>query len=317
MQQSTRSASERADVAVLAAARLSIEPPAVVECQLATIGALALQLPDLTKTARPSVLSKGIEVSRTMGRELRELATLIGGGEHGTPTQLHDLAEPARIACRLVRHDLLTVQVAAVVNYGAYTVTKATEDFRAARTQLAHFRALTLTMTFLAAGGSGPWNRETPLPHVLEALQDPLHVLYDAPKRRPAAPRVTIENRCARTALITAADHTVLYQLVRNALEQKSVEHVVISAQPRDAGILLSVQDDGAGISRRVLPKIFTAYSSKGEGQGGLGLQFVHSVLRTIGKNIRVDTQNHSFNPDASMLVSHAAGSPGTRFSFW
>jgi signal transduction histidine kinase len=66
-----------------------------------------------------------------------------------------------------------------------------------------------------------------------------------------------------------------------------------VSAQCRDARVLLTVSDDGPGIPADVVPRIFDPFfTTKDVGEGsGLGLSIVHGIIERHGGQIDVDSK--------------------------
>ena len=87
----------------------------------------------------------------------------------------------------------------------------------------------------------------------------------------------------------------VLSNLLHNALRHTPAGgHVRISGQRVDEWIELSVSDDGAGIPRqylyRVFEKFFRAPGQQGSSGSGLGLAIAKDIVEAHGGKIRVDS---------------------------
>ncbi|MDT8325252.1 MAG: ATP-binding protein, partial [Bacteroidota bacterium] len=86
-----------------------------------------------------------------------------------------------------------------------------------------------------------------------------------------------------------------LTNILRNAI-QAMHDHgtVSIRATRADAGIILTVEDSGAGIAPDLLPRIFEPnFSTKTEGMG-LGLAIVKKIIDDAGGNIRIESTEGS-----------------------
>ncbi len=68
---------------------------------------------------------------------------------------------------------------------------------------------------------------------------------------------------------------------------------IIVSTKNNDAGIEVSVKDNGNGIPQKVLDKIFQPFfTTKPTGQGtGLGLSLSHDIVKAHGGEIRVETK--------------------------
>jgi signal transduction histidine kinase len=89
----------------------------------------------------------------------------------------------------------------------------------------------------------------------------------------------------------------VLSALLHNAAEafpEGRLGQVVVTATPATEGrILLSVRDDGAGMSPEVLRRAFEPFfSTKGEGRGsGLGLPVARALVESLGGELRLESR--------------------------
>jgi two-component system, NtrC family, sensor kinase len=88
----------------------------------------------------------------------------------------------------------------------------------------------------------------------------------------------------------------VLTNLIENAIDAVPADgtgKVEVRASNEGPLLVLSVKDNGVGISADELPKIFTAfYSTKEVGRGmGMGLTIVRRVVTSLGGTIGVSSQ--------------------------
>jgi signal transduction histidine kinase len=98
------------------------------------------------------------------------------------------------------------------------------------------------------------------------------------------------------------ADHDALRHVLTNLLEN-SVRHtpaggrVVCLARREGAGIALAVRDNGAGITREHLPRIFERFyradaaRSREEGGTGLGLAIVKHLVEAHGGRVSAESE--------------------------
>ena len=84
----------------------------------------------------------------------------------------------------------------------------------------------------------------------------------------------------------------VFLNLVTNAVQAMEDGGGMITVTTRDAGDFIEVQvaDDGPGISREDLGKVFDPFYSKRQGGTGLGLTIVHRIVDEHGGHIEVDS---------------------------
>jgi signal transduction histidine kinase len=95
----------------------------------------------------------------------------------------------------------------------------------------------------------------------------------------------------------------VILNLITNAfyaVDQKKKQQVEgydptvsVSTQKIDKKVVISVRDNGNGISKKVLDKIFQPFfTTKPTGQGtGLGLSLSYDIIKTHGGEIKVETE--------------------------
>lgn len=90
------------------------------------------------------------------------------------------------------------------------------------------------------------------------------------------------------------ADSALLQQALTN-LTQNAIRHtsaggqIIISVARNDLGLLISVTDDGAGMSTAHRQQLFQRFATSGEGTG-LGLVIVKKIIELHGGQVYVDT---------------------------
>lgn len=94
----------------------------------------------------------------------------------------------------------------------------------------------------------------------------------------------------------------VIYQLLTNAIKYSdNGKSVFIKAYSENKKIILSIEDEGCGITKEDIPRIFDLFFTGQNGQlygesSGLGLYMVKQILDYLGHLIEVesDTKNGS-----------------------
>jgi signal transduction histidine kinase len=82
-----------------------------------------------------------------------------------------------------------------------------------------------------------------------------------------------------------------LDNLLDNAMRHARSEVRVDLARGSDQGVVLSVTDDGPGIARELLPRLFEAFSQGADetGGSGLGLSTVRAIAEAHGGGVSVE----------------------------
>jgi len=94
------------------------------------------------------------------------------------------------------------------------------------------------------------------------------------------------------------AIHEVLTNLLDNSLRHTpSGGRIVCRAQPEHGGVAVSVSDNGAGMAREHLPRVFERFyradqsRSRDEGGTGLGLAIVKHLVEAHGGRVSADSE--------------------------
>ena len=87
-------------------------------------------------------------------------------------------------------------------------------------------------------------------------------------------------------------EHAVA-NLIRNAVESGSNIRVELSTFESDDGVTITVEDNGCGVSRRSINRIFDLFHTtrRSEGGTGLGLSLVHSIVSDHGGTVGVTSE--------------------------
>lgn len=111
--------------------------------------------------------------------------------------------------------------------------------------------------------------------------------------RDPAAVRVRIERDLTPASIACDADQLrqVLWNLLLNAVQALGPGGgtVRLTTAPDRSGARLTVADDGPGIAREDLDRLFSPFFSRKPGGTGLGLATVHRVVEAHGGTVRVE----------------------------
>jgi signal transduction histidine kinase len=254
-------------------------------------------------------------------RRLREGARRIAAGDYGKriseagPTEIADLArefnsmgravqereEEKLRAARLAMVGKMAAQIAHEVRNPLSSIGLNTElledelgDNAAEARELcraihAEVNRLTeVTETYLGLRGGKPRLAKESLNTIIGDLVG--FVRNDLASRRveleteldPADPTGTIDANQIRQCLIN---------LVRNAADAVAVQgggRVVLRTRGARDRVEISVEDNGVGIERDALPRLFDPFFSTKEGGSGLGLALTHQIILDHGGDIHV-----------------------------
>lgn len=153
-----------------------------------------------------------------------------------------------------------------------------------------------------------------PQPTALQAVIPPIVATYrDLPKRN--APSIIMDLAPDLPAVFAVEPHLrqVLLNLVLNAgeaLEQQQQPTIHILVQQRGDRVLISVEDNGPGISVVELDKVFAPYfTTKGEsGHLGLGLTVSAHLVATSGGSLHVENKEPEGGMRATLSLRVARG---------
>ena len=91
----------------------------------------------------------------------------------------------------------------------------------------------------------------------------------------------------------------VIFNLMDNAVKYKAEDralHLIVSTHNSGSHLVVSIQDNGIGIRREDLKKIFEKFyrvhtGNRHDVKGfGLGLAYVHNIIKALGGNIHAES---------------------------
>lgn len=124
---------------------------------------------------------------------------------------------------------------------------------------------------------------EAILDHAIESARDWMQAA-----RRPQLDFIRDVDAALRLPGHSAAWERVFSNLFRNAVQAmgESPGHIEITARRVPERIVITVSDDGPGISPKVLPHVFEPRFSTRAKRSGLGLHIVKTIVESSGGNI-------------------------------
>lgn len=139
------------------------------------------------------------------------------------------------------------------------------------------------------------------------------HLVADAIALVPSRSTVEVVNDVPDGLPVPTLDkdqfRQVIVNLVQNAVEAMSTDatgRVLVSGAARGDGLRLTIADNGPGIPRETLSKIFEPlFTTKTKGTG-LGLAIVHNILRRHGADVSVESEvgkGTTFHIDIAAVV--------------
>jgi len=129
---------------------------------------------------------------------------------------------------------------------------------------------------------------------VASALTDTLVLVESKAHGRSVELKLDIEPDLPAVPGVAGQLHDVWLNLVDNAIDAVPAGgHVIVSARRHDAGIVVSVADDGPGVRPEDQARVFEPFfTTKPVGQGaGLGLDVVQRVVRSHGGTVELSSQ--------------------------
>jgi signal transduction histidine kinase len=117
---------------------------------------------------------------------------------------------------------------------------------------------------------------------------------------------VEYDVQCAETfmRLDSSQIEQMLINLMKNALETEATNvWVKVALSENGRHVVMSVEDNGGGISQEVVDNIFTPFFTTKEGGQGIGLAVCRQIVSNHGGLIGVENK------------SYADGSKGVRFT--
>ncbi|WP_316757224.1 ATP-binding protein [Pedobacter aquatilis] len=136
--------------------------------------------------------------------------------------------------------------------------------------------------------------------HAREELLDIGSVLEDvrltiAPQIIESAAEITTDFKISEITFVRRKLRSILYNLLNNAIKYTSngVKPIIkITTEKIDGYIVISVSDNGIGISEEAIQHIFSKFQrikTNVEGSG-VGLYLVHTIVTTSGGKIKIDS---------------------------
>lgn len=114
--------------------------------------------------------------------------------------------------------------------------------------------------------------------------------------------------------------HQVVWNVLSNAVKFTSIGgHVDVSLAGTDAGVEISVRDDGQGIGQEFLPYVFDRFTQEDSGTTrqhtglGLGLALVRHLVELHGGTVRAESPGENLGATFTITLSHALVGPDGR----
>jgi signal transduction histidine kinase len=151
-------------------------------------------------------------------------------------------------------------------------------------------RAADIVSRVLKFAGRGAIERQ---PHDLnQVVRDSVQLMEKTPAMSNAAIEVRLAAALPEVEIVAAECAQVLINLVQNAVEANA-KHITLSTEADEHFVNLRVRDDGTGIPRDQIPKIFDPFfSTRGDTGGtGLGLSIVHRIVTDSRGTVDVESE--------------------------
>ena len=126
-------------------------------------------------------------------------------------------------------------------------------------------------------------------------LEDLRRLLEPGLRRKQVKLKIEIAPGSIRARIDPGKIRQVLINLVNNASEAMEGAGVIVLRAgrfPEEEGVILSVQDDGPGISLEDQAKIFQPFFTEGKSDGtGIGMAMAKSLIESHGGTIAVSSE--------------------------
>lgn len=83
----------------------------------------------------------------------------------------------------------------------------------------------------------------------------------------------------------------IFSNLIKNAIEHANCKNIKIYGEKRNEFYVVYVEDDGKGIDKKDIPKIFEMGWRRGGGGGGIGLYIVKKLMERYGGKVLVESE--------------------------
>lgn len=137
--------------------------------------------------------------------------------------------------------------------------------------------------------------------HAMEELLDIGSILEDvrlaiAPLVIESGAEIISDLKIMEITFVRRKLRSVIYNLLNNAMKytSKDVKPIIkISSEKIDDFVVISVQDNGVGISEQAMENIFSKFKRiKSDVEGsGVGLYLVHTIINTSGGKIEINSK--------------------------
>lgn len=246
-----------------------------------------------------SIMAREIDVDgKTMLVSARPLPT------GGAVVVLHDLTEVRRL--ETVRRDFvanvsheLKTPLTSISGYAETLVAEQPDNettrrfLRVIRDNAHRMQRLVDSLLDLSRIESGTWRPETESLDLGTVVREAWTELAERSARRG----VSLEPDLAPGAGMVRADPGALDQVLRNVLENAlryapQGSAITLRSRAQDNGVLISISDEGPGIAREHLPRIFERFyradlaRSRDDGGTGLGLAIVRHLVEAHGGRV-------------------------------
>lgn len=129
--------------------------------------------------------------------------------------------------------------------------------------------------------------------HVL--LQETLRILEQELASRKISVQLDLAESMPPASIDRGQFQQVFYNLIRNAYQSISAAEgrIVIRTRVTDYDSIISIEDNGTGISPEHMGAIFEPYRTTKSSGSGLGLLIVRRIIREHGGEIAIESEEH------------------------